>query len=668
MSLLRIFPNRKFLKPLLVVGAILIGILFGIIFSLYNDLPSLHALKNYRPDIVTVVLDRNGNRIAEIYQQKRIWVEYRDIPEVMINAIIAIEDRNFFKHEGISFIAILRAALYDIKSMRFAQGGSTITQQLAKLLFLTPEKSLSRKIKEALLAIEIERNITKEEILEIYFNQIYIGEGAYGIESGARLYFNKSISQINLEEAATLAAIPNAPAIYSPLANYDLAIKRRNLVLACMRREGFISSKEENNANSKPITLYTKPQEDESYRQPRYFVSMIKQYIAQKYGDDILYKGGLTIRTTLDRDLQAAAVKSIRTGFERITKLIPSLTIDDDNQLQGALIALRVSDGSIAAIVGGRDYNLTQFNRATMAVRQTGSVFKPIVYLTALEEGIAPTDIIIDSPLIYNLAKNKTWKPKNYDGKFHGKVSVRTALEKSLNVATIKLLRQVGIDKVIAKARKLGISSKLDNNLTLGLGSASVSLIEMSSAYQAIANGGLHAKPYFIQAIYDSSDNELDNNRPSISVAATEQASFILTNLLTGVIRNGTGKVALSLKREVAGKTGTTSNYKDSWFVGYSPSIVTGVWVGFDNNRSLGKSGTGSQFAGHIWTNFMQKILADQPNEKFIEPNNIVTRIIDLKSGRLASFGCGEFYTEKFIVGTQPTEHCNDQRNDGTRL
>jgi penicillin-binding protein 1A len=659
------YVKRPTLFGALMVAAAMAGIVLGLVFATYHDLPAINELEEYRPNVVTRILDRNGELISELFLEKRIWISYNDIPETFIKAITATEDAKFFEHRGVRLLSIMRAMIVDIRSGRIVQGGSTITQQLAKQLFLTPEKSIARKIKEALLAIQIEKQYTKREILELYCNQIYLGSGAYGIQAASNIYFGKSVSDLSLAESALLAGLPKAPSRYSPFRRVDLARQRRATVLSRMLTEGHITDTQEAEAKQEPVNLVLK---QEGQGLSSHFVETVRIYLDKTYGSDRLYREGLIVTTTLDIELQAMAEKAARQGVKKVnTRIKRARLYSDDVNVEVALVSLRPDDGAILAMVGGSDFATSQFNRATSAHRQPGSAFKPIIYLTALDTGFSPSDIIIDSPVSYRSHTGKgEWKPANFSNRFYGPVTLRRALESSINVTSVKLLNKIGIDTVIAMAQKAGIRSNLTAGLSLALGASEVTPLELTSAYTVFANKGLYAEPYFIISVINSEGEILEEAATEVIDVVRPEVAYVLTNMLEGVIQNGTGRSVRSLNRPAAGKTGTTNDYRDAWFIGYTPDIVTGVWVGFDDNRSMGRGETGGRAAAPIWLGFMTAALKNRPLLNFTPPKHIVARTIDRESGKLATDRCRDTFEEIFVEGYEPSEFCRleiDQNN-----
>ncbi|HJM83074.1 MAG TPA: PBP1A family penicillin-binding protein [Nitrospinota bacterium] len=657
------FPFKFSIVALLMATtAIAFGSFIGFLFAMYNSLPAVTQLSEYKPNVVSHILDRSGRPIAELYREKRVWIQYNSLPTNLINAIVATEDAKFFEHKGVRPTSILRAFITDVRKGRIAQGGSTITQQLAKQLFLTPRKTIVRKVKEALLAVEIERIYTKEEILELYCNQIYLGSGAYGVEAASRIYFGKSATDLSTAEAALIAGLPKSPSKYSPFNDFDMAGQRRSIVLSRMLAEGYLSEKAEAALKLEPINLIKRKNEKSI---APHFVEAVRIELEGKYGPERLYREGMRITTTLDLDMQIAAEKAVLKGTDAANKRLRSMRVyTGEEGVQAALVAIDPHDGSILALVGGTDFTHSKFNRAFLAKRQSGSSFKPFVYAAALDTGFSPADIIIDSPVIFKGAtEHDNWKPTNFSSKFYGPVTLRKALEKSLNVASVKLLDKVGIKAVANIVKRLGFRSELNNNLTIALGSSAVTPIEITAAYSTFANMGLYVEPHMVSSVQTTEGEIIEQFRPIILDAIRPEVAYVLTNMLKGVVENGTGQVAKSLNRPVAGKTGTTNDNRDAWFIGYTPDIVAGVWVGLDNNKSMGKSETGGRTAAPIWVDFMQAITANKPVEDFTPPERIVVRTIDKATGKLANEKCRyDTFEEVFVEGTEPTGYCQDEK------
>lgn len=634
---------------------------FGVVSYFYfiHDLPSIETLKNYSPPTVTKIFSEEGEVIGKFFYEKREVVSLDRIPNHLIQAFIAGEDARFFQHKGLDYLAILRALFKNIFSGEIVQGGSTITQQVVKSLLLSPEKSFARKIREAILAYKIEKYLTKEEILFLYLNQIYLGHGAYGVAAAAENYFGKTIEELNIAESALLAGLPQAPSKNSPYHHPQQAKKRQVYILNRMVEEGFISSNEAIKSAQAPYI--TRNKEKPSIEKALHFVEHIRRYVEEKYGKDALYKNGLQVFTTIDLHFQRTAQEAMEAGLKEIEKREKYPSANMPFTPEGALVCFDLETGYVKAVVGGRDFKKSQFNRATQARRQTGSAFKPIVYASALDKGFTPASIIVDSPIVFEWG-DKKWKPKNFEGKFSGPTTLRNALTHSVNIVTVKIAQEVGIDYIRDYAKKLGISSALHDDLSMALGSSSISLYELSKAYAVFANQGNLFKPIFIKKILDREGNLLEENLPLFysegssqeEQILTPQTAFLMTYLLQGVVQHGTGWRARSLGRPVAAKTGTTDRFMDAWFIGYTPELITGVWVGFDEERSLGENETGARAASPIWVTFMSKILKDKPMKDFPIPEGVEFMKIDPQTGQV-SLG-KEGLLECFREGTGPPQ------------
>jgi len=652
---LPILKDRPALFWSLGAFSVLFGSTLGWLFAMSASLPALEALREYRPNVATRLLDRHGAPLGELFVERRFWIRYEAIPPQLRDAIVSVEDDQFFKHKGVRLTSILRAMLADLRKLSMAQGGSTITQQLAKTLFLSSEKSIGRKVKEALMAIEMEKRITKEEIFELYCNQIYLGSGAYGVEAASRIYFGKHAGTLSIAEAALIAGLPKAPEKYSPLKSPEAAMTRRAIVLERMKDEGYISAEEMEAARAEPLALAGQ----EGGAAALHFRDSVQAQLEKKFGTGGLYQEGLTAITTLDLTLQEAAEKAVADGLAQISEAEEKAgRKKDGSQIQAALVALDVKSGEILAMVGSAGYYQSQYNHATMARRQPGSAFKPFVYLAALEKGLNPATTLMDSPVAFPRPGGPgLWKPENYTGKFYGPVTMRFALENSLNVSTVRLLSQIGPEAGVKAARRLGVTSTLRPNLSLALGSSEVTLLELTAAYAALANKGMLNPPSFIRTISDSSGNVASGDGKTVEAVKPEVA-FVLTNMLIGVVENGTGQMARIPGRQIAGKTGTTSDNRDAWFIGYTPDIATGVWVGYDDNRELGHHQTGGKAAAPIWAAFMREALKDVPNSQFQQPGAVTARMIDKRTGLLANQWCRDNISEMFVAGMEPNEYC----------
>ena len=711
------------------------GVLGGVVAAYVRDLPPLDILEEYQPSLVTTLYDDQGKPFASFYEQRRILVPLDKIPRFLREAIIAVEDSRFYQHYGLDPVGITRALWSNLSCLCLAQGGSTITQQLAKVLFLNPEKSLARKFKEALLVFRIERDLPKDKILELYFNQIYFGHGAYGIQAAAQTYFNKTVDELNLAEAAMLAGLPRAPNTYSPIIDPERARKRRHHVLKRMYEEGFITAEQAEAAMRAPLNTATL---SNAKSFAPYFVEYIRQYLEDKFGTYAVYHSGLKVYTTLNLKMQEAAAQALRRGLrdlekrkdvslqfslhsegspagqqpkvgetleaivthvtgdilqlqvrdyrgkvplEEFTKLglpdmratvkpgdlIPvavvkregnriEVVFEAEPEIEGAFLVLDPRQGGIKAMVGGYDYERSKFNRAIQARRQPGSAFKPFVYATAFDMGLTPATIFEDSPVSYPMIiedEITEWSPDNYEKTFRGPVTLRQALEKSINVVAVKLIEQIGVNPVIRMARRLGIKSPLRPEFGLALGASEVSLLEMVSAYGAFAAGGYRAEPYAIKKVLDSKGVVLEEWFPEPQLVLRPETAFVLTNVLQGVVERGTGKRAKVLERPIAAKTGTTDQASDVWFIGYTPSLVAGVWIGYDIKRSLGPYATSAQLAVPIWIDFAREVLHGAP-ENFRVPEGVVPIIANYRTGDPTTPDDPEAIQEYFVQGTEP--------------
>ncbi|MEW6409207.1 MAG: PBP1A family penicillin-binding protein [Nitrospirota bacterium] len=638
---------RRIFWTFIVVTSILIGIMFGVLYTQLSDLPNIRMLEEYRPFESSKLYSDDGRLVAEFYIERRTVIPLSKIPKYVKDAIIAVEDSRFYSHSGIDLFGIIRAILVDIRERRIVEGGSTITQQLARRLFLKPEKTISRKIKEAILSLQIEKRYTKDEILELYLNNVYFGSGAYGVETASQTYFGKSASELTFTEAATLAGLPKAPNIYSPIKNPEKAKVRRNHVLRRMVEENYITMAQAKEIDAEPIKTKTSPY---GINKAPYFVEYVRQKLEETFGYS-LRTGGLNIYTTLNLEMQEAAEEAVRKGLKEISQRIKW----KDAEIQGALIAIDPKNGHIKAMVGGTDFYKTQFNRTYQAMRQAGSAFKPFVFVTALDGGFTASDILIDEPIEYPGGKpGEIWSPKNFSEEFQGPVTLRKALAESINIIAIKLASKVGITTVIDYAKRLGIKSELHPYPSLALGSSDLTLMELTSAFGVFANIGIRNDPEAITKITDRKDRLIENSATHPQDVIIPETAYLITNLLRGVVEHGTGWRAKELGRLVAGKTGTTNEYNDAWFIGYTPNLVAGVWVGFDDHRKIGEKETGARAALPIWLYFMKKILKHLPYEDFKAPPDIVFIPVDKKTGRPSDIKDKNTIIEAFLKGTEP--------------
>jgi penicillin-binding protein 1A len=805
---------KYLLAGLAVCSTLLLFGVLGYFFFLMGTLPKVDRLADYRPPILSQVFGEDGSLVGEFYLERRTVVPVDKIPRRLIQAFVSAEDANFYQHKGIDYLGVLRAAFKNVISMRKKEGASTITQQVAKSMLLTPEKKFSRKFKEAILAKRMEERLSKDEILYIYLNQIYLGAGAYGVQLAAETYFGKDVDKLNLAEMAMMAGLPKAPNSYSPIKHLEKAKERQGYVLERMVKEGYVTQAEADHAKSTPIVIHAMKKVNAD--QSAYFLETVRQQLEEKYGEERLYKDGLKIYTTMNAEMQKGAYDSVVNGLKALDKrqgfrgaakyldqqevdsfckkvedgidylalkqgstyqgvvtgvdqakqeltvrvgdrtgIVPRknmawagklelvnsygkpaakraiglgavleltvkepdlnrfgavLALDQVPETQAALIAIDPQTGGVRAMVGGYDFKKSQFNRAMQAKRNPGSAFKPVIYAAALDKGMTTASIIDDSQVEYESGREKAWKPKNYDNVYRGPVTMREALTNSINVVSVKILENIGVSAAIEYAKKLGIGSPMASNLTLALGSSSLTPMELTSAYAVFASGGYRTTPYFITKVLDRDGTVLEEvaaprlpvftrlstassvvegeqveqgddagegaepaepvqqvqQVPAASAGArtlnaipviSPETAFIMTNLMESVVSSGTGGRARALGRPVAGKTGTTNDMKDAWFVGYVPQLVAGVWVGYDQERSLGSGGSGGQAAAPIWTEFMQRALAGVPVKHFSTPGNVSFALIDPRTGSLAREGTPGAIQECFISGSEPTSY-----------
>jgi penicillin-binding protein 1A len=682
----------RVLFGLLILLAILVGATGGLLLVYSTDLPQVDALEAYRPSSITELYDDQGRVIGSFALQRRVVVGYDDFPPVLRDALISIEDKDFYKHSGINFWRIVGAAYRDIESGGKVQGASTLTMQLARNLFLSPDRRWQRKVQEAVLAIQIERRFTKSQIFTLYANQIALGHGVFGFEAASEFYFSQPAKQLTLPEAALLAGLAKGPSFYSPINHPDRAQKRRNLVINAMVEDGKITAAEANEARSAPLGL--RLAHDPNSLAP-YFVEQIRRYLENKFGTDQVHEGGLKVYTSLDVEVQEAANRAVLAGlaaYERrhgwkgrlenvaaagaaldkyvhpdwddepevggyIHALVTSVgagtatlkfgrytatlgpadvqwtqhrladilktgdicyvkiislgangaakvSLEQDSGAQGALMAIDNTTGAIKAMVGGRDFNISKFDRATQALRQVGSSFKPYVYTTVIDGGASPDDTVLDEPVSFDTPSGP-YTPHNYDEKFEGIITLRRALAQSRNIPALKLADKVGIKSVIDYAERFGITSKLPPYLPVALGSAEITLLEQTSAYSVFPNDGVRVSPRFITRVTDYEGRVLEEDFPEVKDVISAPTARIMTAMLREVVLHGTGIAAARLPFPVAGKTGTTNDFTDAWFVGFTPTMTCGVWVGYDEKKSLGARETGAHAALPIWMNFM---------------------------------------------------------------
>ncbi len=627
---------------LLVIGSTLLY------YVLLKELPSIATLKDYRPSIATRVYSDNDELVDEFFLEDRKVVRIQDLPPVVVQAFVAAEDARFYQHRGFDLQSISRAFFKNIEAGRVVQGGSTITQQVAKSLFLTPERSYFRKIKEAILAFKIDRYLTKDEILHLYLNHIYLGHGTYGVEAAAEAYFGKSARNLTLPEAAMLAGLPKAPSNYSPYSNMERAKQRQAYTLDRMVESGFITEEQKDAALAVRLNLRSVRPKDKI---APYFVENIRRYVQEKYGSDVLYKEGLEIYTTLNIPMQTAARDAVERGLQEVEKREGYAV----GIVQGALYSMDARTGAIKALVGGRDFKKSEFNRATQSRRQPGSAFKPIIYTAAFDKEMTPSTRIDDSPLQFPDPSKPDgyWRPRNFDGKFNGPTTLRNALVHSRNVVTVKILQAIGVDYAVSYAANLGIASPLPRNLSLALGSANVTLEEMVRSFGVLANQGKRVTPFMIRKIVDRTGQVFEETQVREEQVIDPRIAFLSAYVMQGVIQSGTGTRVKGIGRPAAGKTGTTNDMRDAWFIGFTPSVVTGVWVGFDQERALGRQEVGGRAAAPIWLYYMEKAVQGTPIEPFPIPRGIVFVKVDPRTGQPVRYSEGALY-EAFLEGATP--------------
>jgi len=647
---------RKILQWLLLWSLILFFIsaifLAGFIYILKQNVPDFSSLQNYAPQVTTQVLDVRKNVIAEFFTQRRFVKPLRIIPKRLIQAFISAEDARFYEHDGYDIRSIIRAFFKNLIAGHIVQGASTITQQTARAFLTTRHKTYLRKIQELILACELERTFSKDHILYLYLNQIYLGYGAYGVEAAAQNYFGKSINQLSLAECAALAGLPQAPARYAPDTNFKAFKSRQKYVLKRMYNEGYITDDDARNAYDQHLTIL--PRRNRFAENAPYFSEHIRIELEKILGDEAIYNDGFTISTTLDMQMQRAAQKALEKGLRAIEKR--QKYAKKHPPLQGALICMDIDNGYLKAMVGGRDFSKSRFNRAIQAIRQPGSAFKPIIYCAALDAGFTAASIIIDSPVVVEDQENDfTWKPHNYEKTFYGPTTLRRALALSRNLVTIKLLQKVGIDNVIDYARQLGISTPIQNDLSIALGSSGVSLIELVRAYAVFASGGDLIEPICIIKVENKSKTKVKipptKKRKKVIDTAT---AYCMTHMLQAVVQQGTAKRLKSMKHPIAGKTGSTNNLYDAWFIGYTPKYITGVWVGFDQPQSIGEKETGARAALPIWKTFMADILGGEQMREFEIPQGVSFSKIDADTGTLPTPKTKHTVYECFKDGSGP--------------
>ena len=670
------------------VGLILATVIIILImyFTFRRDLPSLAQLHNIEPSLITRVYDRDGNLMKEFYNQRRALVPYNKIPPYLIDCLLAVEDRRFYDHWGVDTRRVIGATLHNIKNFDLkAQGASTLTQQLARNLFLTPAQLFSRKIKEALTAMKIEKTYSKDQILEMYLNQHYLGKGAYGIQAAARVYFSKNAWELTLPESAVIIGLLKSPNPYNPVDYPEKAKRRRNVVYGALVEFGRLSREMADTLKKLPLTI--NPLQEQVGEAP-YFTELVRKYISEKYGETALFNSGLIITTTINLELQHYAETAVVTKLNELQMQLEAGILPDDEryedytievpdtanpdttmriykQIQGALMCINNTTGEVLALVGGKDYSKYKFNYVTQAHRQPGSSFKPIVYTTAIDNGFNPTDLFIDSPIVLT-SGGEEWRPKNFDYSFRGEMTLRDGLRASRNLIAIKLLMHslVTPQQVISYARRMGIKSPLQPYPALAIGGAGdVTLWEMAAAFSVFPNGGIRKEPFFIKEIRDRHGNIIEyREKADQEEVLSPQTAYIMTNMLETVINSGTGIGARrrGFKHPAGGKTGTTNDFTDNWFDGFTTQLTATVWVGYDDKTTIGvdRGEVGATTALPIWTEFMKAACQDLPKKEFPVPAGIHTAAICLDSGKLVSVRCSRVVTDIFTDATLPKRRC----------
>jgi len=618
-----------------------------------EDLPHLRQHPIFQPGEPSLLYDDEGSALAPVIPEYRIFVPLSKIPMVLRQAIIAAEDARFYEHGAIDLRGIARATIKNLMAAQIKEGGSTITQQLAKTLFLSHARTIERKMRELELAWDIEQRYGKDEILEMYLNSIYFGHGAYGVEAAARTYFSKGVTDLSLPEAALLAGLPRAPGRYSPLIDSARAKARRQYVLDRMVATGVLRKARAQRAGRARIVVH--PLFQSKGRAP-WFVDYVRQQLDARLGTVLVRQGGLKIYTTLNAGMQRAALTAIRLGVAAVTSRHARPANGRDAPVEGALVALDPRTGEIKAMVGGADYGRSQYNRAVQARRQPGSAFKPFVYAAAFERGLTPATLIEDAPIEFRIERDgrvEIWSPENVDRQYRGPVTLRMALEESINVPTVRLIQEVGVDPVIDLARRLGITSELRREYALALGVSEVSLLELTSAYQPFANRGVLSAPAAVRKVVGPGDVVLEERSQMEQRVLSEELAFLVTSIMQGAVERGTGKAARRVGRPAAAKTGTSQAAEDLWFIGYTPSLIAGVWLGYDQRRSLGSHETAGKLAAPIWVDFMKRSLGEKPVEAFVPPEGVIQVAVNRRTGQPSEPTDPGSIQEYFIRGEQ---------------
>lgn len=695
----RFFTSYGALKNRYAMGGLLLAtwlLAMVVLQLLLADLPDIDSLQHYTPPLVTKIYDRHNEIVSELFTERRTILELDEIPVNLQNAFLSTEDQAFFHHWGINLKGIARAAIANLRHGRVVEGGSTITQQLSKVLFFSQKKTLTRKIRELLLALQLEHHYSKEEILQMYLNQIYFGHGAYGVEAAARTFFGKRAKDLTLAECALLGGLPKSPRTYSPFVNPKNTQHRRAWVLSRMRKRGYITAREETESNLVPLKTERPP-----LAPPvgAYFVEYLRQILDPKYGDNALYQGGFSIYTTLDLKMQRSAEEVMAkylTQFDaekqkelddaiKTAKKQKKATIDISTtaaKVQGALVAMDIRTGEIRALVGGRDFKESQFNRVIQAQRQPGSSFKPFVWAAAMDGDMTEATIVADDLVgfyndgndwklldsatdAYSVAlatapfpPDQAWVPQNWDHKYFGPITLRTGLALSRNLVSIRLTNHFGPRAIVNYAVRCGIKSPMHAVLSIGLGTEQVNLLELTGSFCTFGNGGIRPEPFGIRKVEDKNGQMLEENSPKSSVELSAQTAYLMTDLMRAVVTSGTGRRAMELGRPTAGKTGTNQDLRDLWFIGYTADIACGAWMGYDDFTSMGKHFTAATKVLPWWTDFMKAAHKGLPIRNFDVPPDIVFAKIDSMTGMLALPSCPKVTLAAFKKGTDPQEPC----------
>lgn len=662
------FSRRHIIYSAFGLGAAAaVGASIGFFLALTKDLPQIQSLETFKPSAITRIYSADEELLAERFVEKRHPVPLSAMPYFLKQAMIATEDGKFYEHAGVDPRGIVRAIVRNLLAGDYVEGASTITQQLAKTLFLTPRKSILRKLKEAFISFQIERRYTKDEILALYLNQIYFGSGAYGVDAAARVFFGKPVQALTLAECALIAGMPKSPSRYSPLVDEPLALKRRSVVLHQMARAGIITERQLEIAKETPLFLAEKA--DKAHTKAPYFVAHVMNFLEETLGETAVYRTGLTVYTTLDFGMQKKAEAAVIKGLDMLAARMEAQNLLKEDPPQAALICLDVARGSILAMVGGRNFDQSAFNRATMARRQPGSAFKPIIYASAIEKGFTQNGLLWDAPVVYKGAsRGEDWSPKNFSGTYMGDITLRKALALSKNIPAVRLLEKLGPTVSVEFAHRMGIVSPLDPNLSLVLGTSETTLLELTAAYAVFASGGIWSQPFAVTEVLDREGRTLWTVKPRRKPVISAETAAIMTDMLRAVVLEGTGRRAQDIGRPLAGKTGTTDGYKDALFVGFSPTTAAGVWVGLDKHSTLGDKETGARAALPIWIDFMGQALKGHPYYHFDFPEGVVSVAMDPESGLLASPECSQTVAAVFKRGTEPKEYCSKESGGLERL